>query len=264
MKYDADILFNHAPWEDLIASQDLLFKPEALAAISDGLRMDFHEGHAQGRNMPVVPTEAYANDLLATFDNHVAGYDLPCLLSADRPTRGRVMFCAQDPLRNGVQTGITVGTFFGIDSDYLRQSRRHYGVLWQLIRRCVENGYDVWVTDAMKLYAKEAPIDPHLYDICGKVLLREVELFKPDHVVAFGNRARHLLDRFNLKKPVLHERHPTARGSSAAWAKEGAARRYCETPQGRLEAKVDRYCRDIFGLELPLSTSSASHMSAAR
>lgn len=143
MKYDADILFNRTPWQDLIASQELLFKPEALLEISDSLRVDFHEGHAQGRKMPVVPHAAYANDLLATFDDQVAGYDLPCLLSANRPTRGRVMFCAQDPLRNGEQKGITVGTFFGIDSDWLRQSRRHYGVLWQLIRRCVEHGYDV-------------------------------------------------------------------------------------------------------------------------
>lgn len=254
MKYDADISFNRAPWQDLIVSQELLFKPEALAAISDGLRTDFHQGHAQGRNMPVVPTEAYANNLLATFDNHVAGYDLPCLLSANRPTRGRVMFCAQDPLRNGGQKGITVGTFFGIDSDYLRQSRRHYGVLWQLIKRCVENGYDVWVTDAMKLYAKDAPIDQQLYGICGKVLHREVELFNPDHVVAFGSRARHLLESFKFNRPVIHERHPTARGSSAAWAKEGATRNYCETPQGRLEAKVDRYCRDIFEFELPQAT----------
>lgn len=256
MKYDADISFNRAPWQDLIVSQELLFKPEALAAISNGLRTDFHEGHAQGRKMPVVPADAYANDLLATFDNHVAGYDLPCLLSANRPARGRVMFCAQDPLRNGEQKGITVGTFFGIDSDYLRQSRRHYGVLWQLIRRCVENGYDVWVTDAMKLYAKAAPITPQLYEISGEVLLREVKLFNPDHIVAFGNHARDLLDRFKLKNPVLHERHPTARGSSAAWAKEGATRSYCETAQGRLEAKVDRYCRDIFGFELPQATSS--------
>ncbi|MDZ4311765.1 MAG: hypothetical protein U1A24_14565 [Cypionkella sp.] len=251
MKYDADILFNRARWQDLIVSQDLLFKPEALSKMSDGLRSDFHEGHAQGRKLPVIPTEAYANDLLVSFDNHVAGYDLPCLLSANRPTRGRVMFCAQDPLRNGDQKGITVGTFFGIDSDYLRQSRRHYGVLWQLIRRCVENGYDVWVTDAMKLYAKEAPIASQLYDICGDVLRREVELFNPDHIVAFGNRARYLLDSFKLSRPVIYERHPTARGSSAAWAKEGATRSYCATPQGRLEAKVDRYCRDIFGFDLP-------------
>ena len=248
MKYDADILFNHAPWEDLITSQGPLFKPETLLEISDGLRMDFHEGHAHGRKMPLVPTDAYAHDLLVKFDSHVAGYDLPCLLSAERPTRGRVMFCAQDPLRNGGQRGITVGTFFGIDSDYLRQSRRHYGVLWQLIRRCVENGYDVWVTDAMKLYAKDAPIDPQLYDICG-----EVQLFNPDHIVAFGNRARYLLESFGLDKPLIHQRHPTARGSSVAWAIQGATRSYCATPQGRLEAKVDRYCRDIFGFELTLT-----------
>lgn len=106
----------------------------------------------------------------------------------------------------------------------------------------------------MKLYAKDASINPHLYNICGKVLSREVELFNPDHIVAFGNRARHLLDSFDLNRPVIHQRHPTARGSSAAWAKEGAKRSYCETPQGRLEAKVDRYCRDIFGFDLPLAT----------
>lgn len=73
MKYDADIFFNRVPWEDLIVSQDLLFKPKALAASSDDLRMDFHEGHAPGRKMPVIPPEAYASDLLAPFENHVSG-----------------------------------------------------------------------------------------------------------------------------------------------------------------------------------------------
>lgn len=246
MTHDPDISFNCGPWAQLIVSQERLFNVEALVEVSDRLRQDFHEGHHDGRKMPVVPTSAYGSEIPPGFGEQVSGYDLPCLLSADRESKGTIMLCAQDPLRSGTEPGLTVGTFFGIDSQRLRHSRRHYGVLWELIRRSVAFGFDVWVTDAMKLYVKGATIDGSLYKLCGEVLLNEVNLVKPDHIVAFGNRARDLLQGLDLQPDVIHHRHPTARGRSIALSINPLSVEN-NTAEKRFNAKVQFYFESIFG-----------------
>jgi len=253
MNFDTDISFNRGRWAQLITSQEPLFDIGALVEISDRLRQEFHEGHLPGRLMPVIPSSAYGLEIPSGFGEQVAGYDLPCLLSSDRDPKGTVMLCAQDPLRSGTDRGVTVGTFFGIDSQRLRHSRRHYGVLWELIRRCVAFGYDVWVTDGMKLYVKGAPIGARLHQLCGEVLLDEVRLVKPDHIVAFGNRARDLLSGFGLEGRIIHMRHQTAWGLSSGGSTDGQTAIGGGTPEARFEAKVQDYCRRIFDHELPRS-----------
>lgn len=212
-KFDPDILFNPPPWSDLVETQRELFDTDALVRISDQLREEFHKGHAPGRDMPEIPRPAWRTRLLDPYAKKTIGYDLPCLLSADRSTRGRIMLCAQDPKRDGKEAKLTVGTFFGIDSDYHR-ARRHWGMMWQLIRRCVLAGYDVWVTDAIKLYAGRNVMrhDPDLRALCFSVIRKEVEAFQPDKVLAIGNDARDALNAAEIKIPVVHVVHPTARG----------------------------------------------------
>ncbi|QCO54446.1 hypothetical protein EOK75_00585 [Pseudorhodobacter turbinis] len=212
-KFDADILFNPPSWSSLVETQSDLFAPDVLVQISDRLRDEFYNGHAPGRMMPEIPRVAWQTDLLEPYANKTIGYDLPCLLSADRPTRGRIMLCAQDPKRDGNEAKLTVGTFFGIDSDYHR-TRRHWGMMWQLIRRCVLAGYDVWVTDAIKLYAGRNVIrlDQDLRTLCFSVIRREVEAFQPDKVLAIGNDAHDALQNAGIKVPVVRVVHPTARG----------------------------------------------------
>ena len=258
MIFDADISFNPDRWAQFIASQEPLFDVGALVKVSDGLRQEFHAGHRAGRVMPVLPAAAYGRKIPPDFGSQVAGYDLPCLLSADRETKGTIMLCAQDPLRSGTDPGLTVGTFFGIDNQRLRHSRRHYGVLWELVRRCVIFGYDVWVTDAMKLYVKGALIDPSLHQLCGEVLLDEVRLVKPTKIVAFGNRARDLLSGFGLTEQIIHLRHPTAWGGPpaiAGWPIQQTGGR-----ESRFDAKVQRYCYSIFGHHMPPSKTAGINL----
>ncbi|MHC9236987.1 hypothetical protein ACX9MO_15270 [Pseudooceanicola sp. 502str34] len=210
---DADILFNPPPWGDLVETQSDLFQPSVLKDISDRLRMEFHRGHAPNRDMPEIPRKYWSTELLDRYRDRTIGYDLPCLLSAKRPARGRIMLCAQDPKRDGTDAKVTVGTFFGIDSDYHR-ARRHWGMMWKLIRRCVLAGYDVWVTDAIKVYAGRNVLrrDPELRELCFSVIAEEVEAFNPDTILAIGNDARDALKRAGTSKPITHVVHPTARG----------------------------------------------------
>lgn len=211
--YDGDILFNPPLWEDLVETQRELFRPAALKIISDRLRHEFYRGHAPDRQMPEIDPEAWSTDLLQPYAGQHLGYDLPCLLSADRIARGRIMLCAQDPLRGEGPAKLTVGTFFGIDSHYHR-TRRHWGMIWQLVRSLVSTGYDVWVTDAIKVFAGPRTIymDEKLRNLCYSVMEKEISAFRPDKVVAFGSVAETALRGAKDDIQLVRVPHPTARG----------------------------------------------------
>lgn len=212
--YDADIIFNPPNWSDLAQTQRKLFRLEALQKISDRLRNEFHYGHQSGREMPEISQTDWATRLLDSYVGGPIGYDLPCLLSAERPTSGKIMLCAQDPLRGSGPAKLTVGTFFGIDSNYHR-TRRHWGMIWQLIRTCVHAGYDVWVTDAIKLFAGKDVVnrDSALRELCFSTVCDEVSAFQPDRIIAFGAIAESALNAAKVNAEVLRVPHPTARGA---------------------------------------------------
>lgn len=229
--YDADIAFNPPIWSELVQTQRKLFCPEALQKISDRLRNEFHYGHQSGREMPEISQPDWTTRLLDSYVGRPIGYDLPCLLTADRPTKGKIMLCAQDPLRGSGPAKLTVGTFFGIDS-YYHRTRRHWGMIWQLIRSCVHAGYDVWVTDAIKLFAGPNVInrDSALRQLCFDTVRDEVSAFEPDKVIAFGAIAESALNAANLSAEVLRVPHPTARGT-----------------QGPLTERLEHYRQLILG-----------------
>ena len=239
---DKDLTFNRGEWGNWIGSQSGLFRINALHDISGRLRDEFHAGHQAGRSMPLLRPAAAATPLLAPLHEKLAGYDLPCLIeSREAPSQRRIMFCAQDPLRSGPGTGITVGTFFGIDNQWLRHSRRHYGVVWRLIRRSVSEGYGVWVTDAMKLWCKEG-IDPQLREACAEVLREEVRRVSPKKIVAFGWAAATTLEQLGFIDRTVHVLHPAARRPTG-WAGGTPA----NTPDDRMQARVDKYWTAISG-----------------
>lgn len=211
--YDADIIFNPPNWSDLAQTQRKLFRLESLQMISDRLRNEFHYGHQSGREMPEISQTDWTTRLLDSYVGVPIGYDLPCLLSADRPTSRKIMLCAQDPLRGSGPAKLTVGTFFGLDSSYHR-TRRHWGMIWKLIRTCVHAGYDVWVTDAIKLFAGKDVVnrDSALRELCLSTVCDEVAAFQPDKIIAFGAMAESALNAANVNAEVVRVPHPTARG----------------------------------------------------
>lgn len=211
--FDVDILFNPPAWNELAETQTGLFRTAALKSISDRLRHEFHHGHAADREMPEIARSDWNTPLLEPYADRPIGYDLPCLLSAKRPSIGRIVLCAQDPLRGPGPAKLTVGTFFGIDSNYHR-SRRHWGMIWQLIRHCVMQGYDVWVTDAIKLFAGKNVLshDTRLRELCYATIRAEISAFDPTKVVAFGSWASDAISAAGVNASVLRVPHPTARG----------------------------------------------------
>lgn len=215
---DPEIAFNPEPWSKMIQTQAQLFDVKALIQISDRLRSEFHGGHATGRVMPEIARRDWATDLLDRYADGPIGYDLPCLLSADRPARGRIMMCAQDPLRGAGAAKLTVGTFFGIDDNHLR-ARRHYWMIWQFIRHCVLAGHDVWVTDAIKVFAGKGVVqrDRPLRELSRSIIEAEVAAFKPDRIVTFGKLAGETMADVSCNHALISLQHPTAHGQRGSF-----------------------------------------------
>lgn len=232
--FDSDISFNPPIWREIIETQSELFTVRSLLPISDRLRKEFHEGHAAGRAMPTIQKSEWVTPLLAPYEEKTIGYDLPCLLSADRPTCDRIMMCAQDPLRKTGEPIVTVGTFFGIDDRRCR-SRRHYRPVWDFIRLCVLAGYDVWVTDAIKLFAGKGVVqkDRSLIDQCYSVLEAEIEAFRPTKVIGFGKVAQHSLRKVSRDVELVPIIHPAARA------------------KGAFKDRVQIYYQAVFGADAP-------------
>ncbi|WP_155846097.1 hypothetical protein [Celeribacter ethanolicus] len=217
-----EIRFNTGVWNDVIESQTPLFSSEALLRASDEIRDVFYGPHPEGRQMPTISRDHWNSSLWKEHMQVEVGYDLPCLLSLDRPAKGRVMFCAQDPWRKGEEQKVTVGTFFGIDNEYYR-NRRHYKMLWNLIVRCLETGYDVWVTDAIKLYAGRNVVmrNAPLRDLCFSVLRDEVAAVNPSAILAFGKVAGWALESAQIERDFIRGVHPTARGVRGSMSERG-------------------------------------------
>lgn len=250
---DPDIHFNRDGWQHVIETQSRLFNLDALVAISDQLREEFHCGNATDRRMPEIGQTDWKSDLLTRYDDREIGYDLPCLLSADRPTRGRIMLCAQDPQRRGTSPGLTVGTFFGINSSRYRHSQQHYGAVWNLIRTCVQGGYDVWVTDALKIFVGKNQLwkDPELVKLCFDILRDEIDAFSPDKILTMGGTAGDALSRAGLQGSFLRATHPSYRFGKKGWYLEGSA----DPEEGRLKGLERYYLRILFGEDAPPDVS---------
>lgn len=246
--YDLDIHFNRDGWQRVIETQSKLFNIEALVALSDRLRQEFHCGHAEGRRMPEIERADWKSDLLTQYNDREIGYDLPCLLSAGRPTRGRIMLCAQDPLRSGSAPSLTVGTFFGIDNSGYRRSQKHYGAIWNLVRTCVAAGYDVWVTDALKIFAGKHQLkkNTELEKLCFEILKDEIKAFAPDKILAMGSTAGAALSRSGWQGSFMRSTHPSYYGKKG-WYLEGSM----GPQEGYLKELERYYCRILFGANSP-------------
>jgi len=258
--FDADVLFNRGGWPDFIQSQEKLFSKESLTRVSDGLRAEFHCGHAEGRQMPSFQKSDWSSDVLEPFIGYPMGYDLPCLISRDRPTRGRIMFCAQDPLRKeGTPGVVTIGTFFGTDNEryrhYINPGRMiqpHHPAMWDVIRACLDADYDVWLTDAVKVFAGPGNLlkkDKRGKRLGREILAEEIAQVQPVRIVALGGKAAAEIYRVAVKQEVIGADRvmalPHPAGYRTKWYLEGATRDYPTGADGLRAAKRDFYCRAL-------------------
>lgn len=240
---DTEYQLNQGDWDKLIASQSAIFTPQALVSLSRQLSSEFHHGRADGVPMPELDAAAMNTPDDWALAERIGGYDLPCLITGEVPSRGRIVLCAQDPLRSWqVTPGITVGCPFGVDVPKMRHQRKSNGLVWGVVRACVDSGYDVWLTDAWKLWLKGRK-PQGFYDKMAQVLRAELKAVDADGVVALGRKAEHALQQFNVPD-VVSLPHP-ALYHKKAWYFDGHTAAFQDTVEGRFEAKVAKYWGEI-------------------
>ena len=235
--------FNKDRWREFISSQEALFRSSVFDHLANYFEDNLYRDDRASGAMPVIsPTDFNCRDLNIIQDLP-AGYDMPCLITDGRPEKGYLFFCAQDPLRNWQKhAALTVSTPFGIDNARFRNSYKNYGAFWELILRFVKAGYGVWVTDARKVWTPDYGRADALVPVFAGVLEREIELVDPVKIFAFGGQAYRSFVKTSAFERVIGVQHPSYR-AKASWKYEGATREYPDSPQGRLEATVDRYIR---------------------
>ncbi len=127
------------------------------------------------------------------------GLDLPTWFYAkNRKQAKRVMLVSQDPLRIGDDAGnLYISSPWAFHSKEFRTKERKE-IPQLLVNHLLDEGYCVYLTDASKLFARNHAfcgriIIPTFQQVFHDVLMQEVELFKPDVIVAVGKVAAQIL-----------------------------------------------------------------------
>lgn len=226
--YDRELSFNGEGWHKVLPSQEDLFQPDLLRKIGDMFSREFHHGvdgfieedrpyRTSGEALPVIPEHAINPEFSSHLCSRTTGYDLPCLVSGNRQASRNIMLCAQDPLRGKSDPfGVSVATFFGINNPRHRENNRHYGILWTLIKRLIEQDFNVWLTDARKLWFCPSSPMQSIQDLQSDILRKEIDIVDPDRIVALGNQSFSALAEILKGTPRVNRlkkiHHPAWRG----------------------------------------------------
>lgn len=142
------------------------------------------------------------------------GIDFPILYSADKNDK-TVVIVALDPLRSVPESDISIAAPFALHRFEFRNKKQK--AVFDLIKKLVEVGYNVYVTDIYKLYMKNGNENYKFQDaeaeIFHEMLQEELEIMKPDLIITFGKVSRIALDKINLPINRCSFIHPSGRAS---------------------------------------------------
>ncbi len=163
------------------------------------------------------------NHILSDY-NSLIGIDLPVFYTSLNKKNKKIAFIlGQDPLRSindfGDKSEIIIGTPFALHSEYYRKKRTK--LYWKIIRSLCENNYTVYVTDAIKIWAKNINFGTgyNLKYLFSELLRNELITINPDIVLSMGNIAQKTLCNAGPTCEFKHVLHPRARKKD--WEKYG-------------------------------------------
>ena len=167
------------------------------------------------------------------------GIDIPVLINESQPAKGTIAIIAQDPLRNDKDkmlpqnpSGNTIiGTPFALH--YTEKCYPQTAVYRRIIEKLLTKGYDIYITDARKIYPKDKGLKGKEIDL----LIREINRIKPRFVITLGSTANDYLDiivKQGLNTTVINLLHPSQQNWDhwKQWIFEQA---YFEKVSGRIE-----------------------------
>lgn len=218
--------------------------------------------------VPIPITHPDFKDLTERKEKRGAiGLDIPTWFNL-KDNDKRVMIIAQDPLRGNVwysdidkfpsgKTGnredyvcidALIASPFGLHGKSWRDNKRGGGRMKLLVEKLIIKDYGVYLTDCRKYFvydhAESAEYSLKKKDLYKKILEKEIEIIKPEYIVALGNQAynycKELLDNDNRLKYVPHF------SGAATWK----AKEYFGIPKGQkvsIEELAERYAEYIIG-----------------
>lgn len=145
------------------------------------------------------PVALVNSELVQSSNPEHPGIDLPCWLDASR-TGQRIILLGQDPLRDDKyfptslkdELSVVIGTPYSVHSGSLRRQGNNPRY-WGIISHLLDAGYNLYLTDVSKFWARGQRIRPSIDRTYRLILQGEFELIAPSGspplIVAFGKRA---------------------------------------------------------------------------
>ncbi len=143
------------------------------------------------------------------------GLDLPTWFNIE-DNKPRIMLIFQDPLRGKCYQDCkdaVLSSPFGLH-DATHRNRANGGKMAnELVKRLINNGYGVYLTDARKYFiGNHQTSDAYSLTFANtyaKILKKEISIVKPTLCVCFGNRAARIMYDVSTENPELFISHIT-------------------------------------------------------
>lgn len=179
-------------------SSTFKFNLEELPRQYDRWRQKFDCGTSV-EDMSLAYMSRQTNFQRLTETSKRVGVDLPITLAhrgihQDSPS---VMFIAQDPRRGkeAQSERITLATPFALHVPWGRETGKTTKLVFQAVKFWLDQGWRVYLTDAIKIYAYDHETDKARAlpkgdrDLFDKMLAAEIQIFQPKVIVTIGSPA---------------------------------------------------------------------------
>jgi len=190
---------------------------------------ELNKNNPKINNFKFPDTLIHINQRIPSLGATLKGIDLPTWFG--NYSKKKVMILGIDPLRNNevferdkadVNTDVIIGTPYALHEFKAREGS--CAVYWNFISWLSENHF-VYCTDIFKTYYYNTETIKRSYrDIefpksenHKELLTLEINLIKPDVIIAFGNLVEKLLNDLKLSTSIIKLPHPS--GANRKWNK---------------------------------------------
>lgn len=241
-----ELEFNNGEWPRLIESQAKLIDVKEVVRLSSEFRRNFWNSEVKPAPLPIM-LEALCETARSEVSGTICGYDIPTLISRGPESRQRIVLCFQDPKRPSNSQSLTASTPFGVAWRRYREGGRSYRVVWEIVKLLDQLDFDVWLTDAWKLWLENQAATERLKCVQKDILSKEMNKVKPVAMFVFGGEAaksvKFLRESPEVSSFPIHQIiHPSIRTWHHIVARLAASKSVAGTKR---EQVIEYYRREI-------------------
>jgi hypothetical protein len=144
----------------------------------------------EGRNLPVLKKGSIEPDVHLGKEEMFAGIDFPTWFLQGNERVLLLGECPHRSTKNEQTDQVSVGTPYSFHSHAERDKEKN--VCWGLVSELLNKGMTVYLTDISKIFGKDYK---YWKDDCwNRILMAELGLISPNHVVLLGSRVQSFWD----------------------------------------------------------------------